>query len=107
MSSGATLSLDSDVREGLAALCVRHHVKRLSIFGSGATGDLRADSDLDFLVEFRQLSPSAHADAYFGLLADLETVFGRSIDLLEKSAIENPFLIRGIEQSRRLIYEAA
>jgi predicted nucleotidyltransferase len=100
-------TLDPDLSQALAALCLRHHVHRLSIFGSGATGNLRKDSDLDFLVEFRELTPSAHADAYFGLLADLEKLFSRRIDLLEQSALGNPFLIRGIERSRRLIYEAA
>jgi predicted nucleotidyltransferase len=59
------------------------------------------------MVEFEELSPSEHADAYFGLLADLEALLPRRIDLLEKSAIENPYLLRGIERSRRLLYEAA
>jgi uncharacterized protein len=99
--------VDPVAGQSLEALCRKHRVLRLSLFGSGATGNLGEESDLDFMVEFEELSPSEHADAYFGLLADLETLFRRRIDLLEKSAIENPYLLRGIERSRRLLYEAA
>ena len=38
--------------EPLAELCRRHGVRRLSLFGSAATGKLGPESDLDFLVEF-------------------------------------------------------
>lgn len=37
----------------LAAICERHHVRRLALFGSRARGDARPDSDLDLLVEFQ------------------------------------------------------
>ncbi len=36
----------------LAALCRRHHIRRLSLFGSVRAGTARADSDVDLLVEF-------------------------------------------------------
>ncbi|HEY2446824.1 MAG TPA: nucleotidyltransferase domain-containing protein [Rhizomicrobium sp.] len=45
----ARLSLDP---EALAALCRRHHIRRLSLFGSVLKGTDRPDSDVDFLVEF-------------------------------------------------------
>jgi len=39
-------------REALAALCQRHHIQRLSLFGSVLKGTARQDSDVDLLVEF-------------------------------------------------------
>ena len=33
-------------------VCRRHHVVRLSLFGSAVRGELRTESDLDFLVEY-------------------------------------------------------
>jgi len=39
-------------RDALAALCRRHHIRRLSLFGSVLKGTARADSDVDLLVEF-------------------------------------------------------
>ena len=39
-------------RDALEAFCRRHGIRRLSVFGSAIAGDLRADSDIDLLVEF-------------------------------------------------------
>lgn len=36
----------------LAQFCQRHHIRKLSIFGSALREDFRPDSDIDFLVEF-------------------------------------------------------
>jgi predicted nucleotidyltransferase len=36
----------------VAAFCRRHHIRRLSLFGSTLTGAVRPDSDVDLLVEF-------------------------------------------------------
>ena len=49
------------------------------------------------------MSPAQHAKAFFGLLADLETLFGRHVDLLEAKAIENPYIWGSIQQSRPLL----
>jgi uncharacterized protein len=48
-----------------------------------------------------------HADSFFGLLEDLEHLFGRRIDLLEPEPIANPYLWQSIERSRKVLYEAA
>jgi predicted nucleotidyltransferase len=99
------------VQEKLAALrelCARHGVERLDLFGSAARDDFDPESsDLDFLVDFEPMSPVRHADSFFGLLEDLERLFGRPIDLLESEPIENPYLWRSIEKSRQALYEAA
>jgi uncharacterized protein len=39
-------------RDALAGLCRRHHIQRLSLFGSALKGTERPDSDVDLLVEF-------------------------------------------------------
>ena len=39
-------------RERLAALCRRHHIRKLSLFGSVVRDDFRPESDIDVLVEF-------------------------------------------------------
>lgn len=74
------MRLDVD-QEALAALCRRHHIKRLSLFGSTLKGTARPDSDIDLLVEFE---PEAHP-TYFTLAQielDLSPLFdGKRIDL--------------------------
>lgn len=92
----------------LTALCQRHHVRSLAVFGSALRDDFAADrSDLDFLVEFQPLAPIAHSRAYFGLLEDLERLFGRAVDLLDRAAIRNPYLRTSIEQTQETLYVAA
>ncbi len=91
----------------LEQLCVLHHVKRLDMFGSAASGDQREDTnDLDFLVEFQTLPAGAYADAYFGLLEALETLLEGPVDLIVDSAIRNPFFRQRVEETRTLLYAA-
>jgi uncharacterized protein len=48
-----TIALGIDVPEAeIADICRRHQVKQLSLFGSAARGEMRPDSDIDFLVDF-------------------------------------------------------
>ena len=94
-------------RPELERLCERYHVRRFELFGSAAGQAFDQDaSDLDFLVEFEDLEPVAYADVYFGLLEDLSSLFQRPVDLVVLSAIKNPYFLRGIEQSRTLLYAA-
>jgi predicted nucleotidyltransferase len=87
-------------------MCRQYRVKRLELFGSAATGKFGADSDLDFVVDFHPQSPADRADAYFGLLADLQDLFQREIDLVEQDAISNPYLKRSIEAAHTVLYAA-
>ena len=94
--------------EQVAELCRRHSVLRLSLFGSAVRQDFDTErSDLDFLVDFEPLPPARHADAYFGLLADLETLFERSVDLVETATLRNPYRRREIEATQVLLHAAA
>jgi uncharacterized protein len=36
----------------LERFCRRHHIRRLFLFGSAVRGELRPESDLDFLIEY-------------------------------------------------------
>src|SRR3954452_12184287 len=94
-------------RQRLEALCARYGVQRLELFGSAARGSFDpSSSDLDFLVEFKPASHRELVDRYFGLLEDLQGLFGRPIDLVMPEAIKNPFFLQGIESSRTLLYAA-
>jgi len=94
-------------REELQALCRRFHVRRLDIFGSAARGDFDAKhSDFDFIVEFDRSAPQHPFDSYFGLKEGLETLLGRKVDLVEPSAVRNPYLKASIDASRERLFEA-
>lgn len=74
-------------------LCRKYRVRKLAIFGS-ATWKLfdPSTSDLDMIVEFEKMPPSEHAKRYFGLLADLEDLLKKPVDLIESGPIRNPLL---------------
>src|SRR5947207_7884680 len=101
------IALIEDKQIELDKLCRKHHVRRLDVFGSAADGTFDpARSDLDFLVDFMPLPEGGHAEAYFGLLHDLEDLFKRKIDLVMERAIRNPFFREGIDRARQVIYAA-
>ena len=94
-------------RAELEELCRRHHVLRLSLFGSAARNDFdQVLSDLDFLVDFKPQPPGGYADSFFGLLESLESLFGRPVDLVVASAIRNPYFRQSVDQTKSLLYAA-
>lgn len=74
-------------REKITEFCQRWYIGEFSLFGSVLRSDFRPDSDVDVLVTFAQgKTPSA-----FDLVAmqeELEEIFGRKVDLVEKKTIE-------------------
>lgn len=94
--------------QAIALLCRRYGVARLDVFGSSARGtdfDPRC-SDFDFLVEFTPDRGLPPLQQFFGFADALQQLLGRRVDLIEPRAIENPFLLAGINQSRELVYAA-
>ena len=88
-------------------LCRRHHVKRLDVFGSAVNGDFRPDeSDIDFLVEFDDSAEGQRFETRFKLSEELESLFGRSVDLVDDSAIQNPYFRDEVNQTREPVDEA-
>jgi hypothetical protein len=92
----------------LASLCERFGVTKLEVFGSAADGEFDpAQSDVDFLVEFRRgqdLGP--WLSLYFELKEELEALLGRAVDLVMSEAMKNPYFIREVNRTRRTVYEA-
>ena len=98
----------SDRFDDIAALARKHGVTRLFLFGFALSADFdRQRSDLDFLVEFAPGPPADRANRYFGLLEDLESLFGLPIDLVEPGPIQNPYYREEIEKTKYPLYEAA
>ncbi|MFQ5494139.1 MAG: nucleotidyltransferase family protein [Phycisphaerae bacterium] len=93
--------------ERVAALCREHRVHRLEVFGSAADGTFDPGrSDLDFLVEYEPMSPAEHYDAYFGLWEGLAALFQRKVDLVEPHTMRNPYFIREVNATRKIVYAA-
>jgi uncharacterized protein len=82
------LPIDPDT---LAAICRRHGIKKLSLFGSTLKGTARPDSDIDLLVEFLpDRIPGLIALA--GIELELtELLNGRKVDLRTSNDLSRHF----------------
>jgi len=99
--------LIEEKRQEFEAICRRRHVRRIELFGSATGPDFDpARSDLDFLVTFEEIPINSYADAYFGLLEDLQGLFQRNVDLVMESSIENPYFRQSVDATRILVYAA-
>jgi len=94
----------ADKRDALIALCKRYDVARLEVFGSALRlADFDpARSDVDFLVTFAPRSRNNLA-AFVDLKEALEALLGRSVDLVEREAVEAS---RNYIRRRRILEEA-
>jgi predicted nucleotidyltransferase len=95
-------------RAAIAALCRRYGVRQLEVFGSAARAEDfdPATSDADFLVDFQSGGDVAPLDQFFGLADGLQRLLGRPVDLVERGAVRNPFVLAGINRAREVVYAA-
>lgn len=94
----------SDKIEELKKLCNIYKVKSMYAFGSVCTDKFNDNSDIDLLISFDKLSIEQYTDNYFDLHYKLQDLFSRKIDLLTDNSLSNPYFIKGIEQTKQLIY---
>jgi predicted nucleotidyltransferase len=97
------LSLDR-----LTAFCTHWQIVEFALFGSVLRKNFRPDSDVDVLISF---APGASHTLFdlVAIQAELETWFGRRVDLCEREAIEhsrNYIRRKAILDSARIIYAA-
>jgi hypothetical protein len=90
-------------KEEIEEFCLRWKVDEFSLFGSVLRDDFDLDSDIDILVS---LSEDADLDLYdwIAMIEELEEIFGREVDLVEKSTLKNPFRRHAILTNREIIY---
>ncbi len=67
-------------RDKIKDFCLKHKIRRLSLFGSVLREDFRPDSDIDVLVEFE---PDARVGLIrmAGMEMELMQIMGRKVDM--------------------------
>ena len=92
-------------QEQIAAFCRKWKIRELALFGSVLRDDFRPDSDVDVLVEFED----GYHPGFRGwnrMIEELEATFGRTVDLVQKTLINNPYRRRHILQHQQVLYAA-
>lgn len=100
-----TIAAGVDLPEAeIADICRRHQVRELSLFGSAVRGEMRPDSDIDFLVDFL---PGARPGllGVAAMIRELSTLLGRRVDVAVKPALK-PMIRSRVLSEARLIYAA-
>ncbi len=86
-------------KDKLEAFCRRHHIRRLSLFGSVLRPDFGPDSDVDVLVEFEP----GRGPGYFGLFdmeEELSAILdGRRVDIRTPEDISRHFRQKVLESA--------
>jgi predicted nucleotidyltransferase len=90
----------------LKKLCQQYDIRYMYLFGSASTDKFDNESDIDFLIAFKDISVEKYTDNYFTLHYKLEELFKRKIDLLTENSLSNPYLMESIEETKQLLYAA-
>ena len=91
-------------KEKIADFCRRHHILRLSLFGSVLREDFQTGSDVDILVEFKPgQTPGL---AFFGLEAELSEILGQKVDLHTPSSLSRYFRDEVLREAQALYAES-
>lgn len=70
----------------IGEICRRFRLQALAMFGSAARGELRAESDVDRMVEFE---PGYHPGlSWFELEEQLAAALGRRVDAMQKKLLK-------------------
>jgi predicted nucleotidyltransferase len=98
------MSILNTYKVQISELCETHKVRHLYAFGSVLSTKFNADSDIDLIVDFKDIDVKDYADNYFDLKFSLQDILKRPIDLLESQAIKNPYFKQVVDQTKELVY---
>ena len=90
----------------IIALCEKHKVLQLYVFGSILTDKFNKDSDVDFTVIFDRsaLPLLVYGENYFDFKFALENLLKRDVDLVVYDSIKNPYFKRNLDRNKELVY---
>lgn len=87
------------LKQTIIPILKRHDVSRAGLFGSYATNEYTAESDVDILV---QLGKKISLLDFVGIKFDLEDTLNKKVDLVEYQAIKPRLRDRILAQEIRL-----
>jgi len=90
-------------RKKIEEFCRRWKIAELALFGSALREDFRPDSGVDILVSFGKDADWDLFD-WVNMIEELKGIFGREVDLVEKTSLRNPFRRHFILNTQKVIY---
>ncbi|MTF39291.1 nucleotidyltransferase domain-containing protein [Cyanobacterium aponinum UTEX 3222] len=99
------INIDKIPQDKLEKICQKWLVKELALFGSILTNKFNENSDIDVLVTFDDSAMWSLFDIV-RLKNELKNLFKQEVDLVEKSALSNPFIRYEIINNPQILYES-
>lgn len=100
------ISLLTQNKSKISALCETFGMRKLEVFGSAVNGQFDSrTSDIDFIVDPGKYGLHV-AERYLDFLAAMEDLLQRKIDLVTQESISNPYFLQALDEQRVTIYEA-
>ncbi|MCK5209106.1 MAG: nucleotidyltransferase domain-containing protein [Cyclobacteriaceae bacterium] len=96
--------LINDNIEQLRSALKEHFIKEAYLFGSATTDRFNENSDIDLLISFKKIPFDGYAENLWNLEDQLESIFGRRVDLLPDHTLKNPYFIREINKNKLKVY---
>ncbi len=93
--------------QSIADICRRYGVVELAVFGSALRDDFSEQSDVDFMVRFRDNDAGPWGENLTALEDELSSLLGRPVDVVTRGSIEqsrNWILRRSILESAEVVY---
>ncbi|BAU12058.1 DNA polymerase subunit beta [Leptolyngbya sp. NIES-3755] len=87
----------------IEAFCHKWNIVEFALFGSVLREDFRDDSDIDVLVVFGQ-SHHPSLSGWLDIREEIEALFGRKVDLIQKKLLKNPYSKAEILRSHQVVY---
>ena len=85
--------------------CLKWKISEMALFGSVLSDEFHHDSDIDVMVSFKDDDGWGLFD-FVDMIDELQTIFGRKVDLVEKDSLRNPFRRQAILDNNEVIYAA-
>ncbi len=101
LDDGSKVNISQDK---IAKFCQKHHIRKLSLFGSVIRDDFGSHSDIDVLVEFEpEHIPGLD---FFDIQDELSELLGRKVDLNTPGFL-SPYFKKEILNEAKVIYDTA
>jgi len=85
-------------QDAIDKVCQEAGITYLAVFGSQARGDMKPESDVDLLVEFKQ---SPGLIGFIRTKNQFENIFKKKVDLVTKKSISkylHPYVMKDLQQ---------
>lgn len=92
-------------QEKIAEFCRKWKIREFALFGSVLREDFGPESDVDVLVTLEPDTPWSLFE-WVDMIEELKSIFGREVDLVEKTTLRNPFRRYEILNNMQVIYAA-